>query len=236
MSLASQLIATKSAVRDALPPHTFSAIERSIEEVRESGLAIRAAGVGDLVALPVLESVEGKPVDLHEIAADRPVVLVFYRGGWCPYCNTTLRAYADASRRIEAAGGVLIAVTPEQPGSARETVESNDLRILVAVDAGNRFAKTLGLVAAQPEELRPLFLEIGIDLPARNGDDSHELPLPATYVLSREGLVTFAHVDPDFTRRADPEDALAALERLEAGSVDRRKLPAGSAEGRPGDL
>ncbi len=223
MSLSSKLDDTKSAVRTALPPVTFVAIERSISDLRASGLADRAAGVGDIIALPTLRTIDDLPVDLVDAAAGRPVVLVFYRGGWCPYCNTTLRAYAEALPRIEAAGGALIAVTPESSGRAFGTAQSNDLRFAIAVDSGNRFAKSLGLVFALPDELRPLYREIGIDLPAHNGDESHELPIPATYVLAPSGRVTWAHVDPDFTRRGDPADAVAALERLDVAPAAHRR-------------
>ena len=100
MSLSSKLDATRAVVRAALPPVTFVAIERSISDLRASGLADRAAGVGDIIALPTLRTIDDLPVDLVDAAAGRPVVLVFYRGGWCPYCNTTLRAYAEALPRI----------------------------------------------------------------------------------------------------------------------------------------
>lgn len=222
MSLASKLDSTKSAVRTAVPPATFAAIERSIADLRATGLAERAVTAGDLIALPILTTTDDHPIDLLQTAAGRPVVLIFYRGGWCPYCNTTLRAYEEARDRIEAAGGTLIAVTPEVPEFATETARSTALRFPVAVDRGNRFAKSLGLVFALPDELRPLYLELGIDVPAHNGDGSHELPLPATYVLAPSGRVTWAHVDADFTRRVDPADVVAALEKLAADPDARR--------------
>ncbi len=214
MSLSSTLDGTKAAVREALPPEIYDAIARSIADLRETGLAERARGVDDRVALPVLDGIDGRPIDLAKAAAGRPAVLLFYRGGWCPYCNTTLRAYAEALSRIEAAGGVLLAVTPEIADRASETARDNGVAFPVAVDAGNRFAASLGLVSALPEALRPLYREIGIDLPARNGDTSHALPIPATYVLDASGRIVFAHVDADFTRRADPAAAVAAVERL----------------------
>ena len=226
MSLAAKLDSTKAVLRDALPPVVLAGIEQSVAELRATGLADRAAGIGDLIALPILTSLDGRPFDLGEAAGGRPVVLIFYRGGWCPYCNTTLRAYGEALPRIEAAGGTLIAVTPERPDHASETARTNQARFAVAVDEGNRFGKSLGLVSALPQTLRPLYQEIGIDLPAQYGDESHELPLPATFVLAPSGRIAFAHVDADFTRRADPQDVVAALERLAANPADRRQTAA----------
>lgn len=214
MPLAHDLSATRDAVQAALPPHVFDAIGGSIETLRASGLADRAVGVGGHVALPVLDTVEGLPVDLADTAAGRPVVLVFYRGGWCPYCNVTLRAYAKALPAFEAAGAALIAVTPEAPAHAAATARDNDLRFPVAVDKGNRFARSLGLVFSVPDDLVPLYRDIGLDVAARNGEGGHDLPIPATYVLTPEGRVAWAHVDPDFTTRADPDDALAAVKSL----------------------
>ncbi len=112
-------------------------------------------------------------------------------------------------------------MTPEHPERAAETARDGGLTFPVAVDRGNLFAKALGLAFALPEDLRPLYRDIGIDLPARNGDASHELPIPATYVLDASGRIAFAHVDADFTTRADPDAAVAAVERLGRGGAGR---------------
>jgi peroxiredoxin len=216
MPLAKKLSNTRDTVQRILTPGVFARIEASIEVLKASGLAERAVGTGGHIALPVLRTIDGLPVDLIETAAGRPVVLVFYRGGWCPYCNVTLRAYAQALPLIERAGAAVIAVTPETPEEANRTARRNDLGFAVAVDRGNRFARTLGLVFDVPADLRPLYREIGIDLPVHNGDSSFELPIPAVYVLDAVGRVLSAHVEADFTIRADPADALAVLNSLKA--------------------
>lgn len=214
MPLAEQLATARDAVRAALPARIFDAIGASVGSLNEDGLAGRAVGVGSHVALPVLETVDGSSVDLLVTAAGRPVVLVFYRGGWCPYCNATLRAYAQILPAIEAAGAALIAVTPETAGHASVTTRDNDVRFPVAIDKGNRFARSLGLVFAVADDLVPLYREIGIDVADRNGAADHELPIPATYVLDPAGRVAWAHVDADFTTRAEPGEALAAVRTL----------------------
>jgi peroxiredoxin len=212
MSLAESLSQTVDAVRDAVPPDIFAQIGASIDDLQASGQTGRAAQVGAAVALPVLATSYGAPLDLAEIAAGGPIVLTFYRGGWCPYCNVTLRAFAQALPQIEAAGGKLVAITPELPAKAEETAARAEAGFAVAVDRGNDFARALGLVFALPDTLQPLYRRIGIDLRIENGDDSHELPIPATYVLDRNGIIVWAFVNADFTKRAEPADVVAALQ------------------------
>jgi peroxiredoxin len=175
-----------------------------------------------------LSGIDGLPVDLIEIAAGRPVVLILTRGARCPTSIATLQTCAEALPRIEAAGGMLIAVTPDRAGRAFDTAPHDDRRFAVAVDHGCRFAKSLGLVASWPQALGPRNREPGIDRPAHNGDESAERPVPATYVLAPCGRVTWACVDPDPTRGADPDDIVAALWRLAA-------LPADDDQGAPFD-
>ncbi|MDX7953887.1 peroxiredoxin-like family protein [Lichenihabitans sp. Uapishka_5] len=216
MSLSDDLARTVDTVRSAVPEHVFEAIGRSITDLQATGIADRAVGVDERIAFPVLEHLDGAPFPLADRLAGRPAILVFYRGGWCPYCNVALRAYAAALPEIEAAGATIVAVTPERAEHAVETAQITDggLGFPIAVDKGNAFARALGLVFAVPESLRPLYREIGIDLAAWNGDETHELPVPATYVVDQGGVVRWAFVEADFTRRADPRDAIAALKRL----------------------
>lgn len=214
MSLADELVRTVETVRSAVPAPIFDAIGRSIGDLEASGVAGRATGIGSRIPLPVLEGLDGTPLALADLVSGRPAILVFYRGGWCPYCNVTLQAYAKALPQIEAAGGAIVAITPELAENAAETAERNAVGFPIAIDRGNAFARSLGLVFALPEGLRPLYREIGIDLSLHNGDDSHELPIPATYVIDRDAVIRWAFVEADFTQRADPAEAVGALQAI----------------------
>lgn len=211
VSLADDLAQTVDTVRSAVPGHIFDAIDGSIADLQATGIAGRATKVGDTIDLPVLEKLDGSRFPLTDLLAGRPAVLVFYRGGWCPYCNVALRAYAAALPEIEAAGGTIVAITPELAGHAATTAETGGIDFPIAIDRGNSFAQSLGLVFALPEHLRPFYREIGIDLAAQNGDETHELPIPATYVLDDKQTVRWAFVEADFTQRADPQDVVRAL-------------------------
>ena len=218
MSLADELADVRTKVEAALPAPVFHAIAGSIESLKATGIAERATGVGGRIGLPVLAGRDGAAIDLAAISSTGPIVLLFYRGGWCPYCDVTLRGFAKALPRIAAAGGTLVAVTPETAAPPGDAGSGQDLGFPIAIDRGNAFARGLGLVFRLPEHLWPLYRDIGIDLPARNGDDSHELPVPAIYVVETGGRIAWAHVDADFTARADPVAVIDALEALRASA------------------
>ncbi|OBZ94622.1 hypothetical protein ADU59_15695 [Pararhizobium polonicum] len=216
MSLAVELKKTADSLKAALPEDIFSAIGQSIADLKATGIAKRAASVGSTIPLPVITDFDGNDVDLRKLAADGPLVISFYRGGWCPYCNVELRALANALGDIEASGASVVAISPEQPDSARETAGKNTLGFPVLVDKGNRYARELGIVFSLPENLRPLYRSIGIDLEDWNGDESHELPLAATFIVDSKGTVVWAFVDADFSVRAEPANIAAALRRVAA--------------------
>ena len=144
--------------------------------------------------------------------AESPVVLNVYRGGWCPYCNLEMKALHDALPGIEQRGARLVGMAPETPDNAVDTAQRHDLRIDILSDAGNRVAERLGLVFELPESLRSIYAGLGIDLPAFNGDDSFRLPVPATYIVGRDGAVAYAFVNADYTRRLEPAEITSFLE------------------------
>jgi peroxiredoxin len=115
---------------------------------------------------------------------------------------------------IEALGTQLVTVSPQLPDNSLSTAEKLDLTFEVLSDVGNRVAREFGLVFTLPEEMRSIYQDFGIDLPGANGDESFELPMPATYVIDKSGIVRLAFVDIDYTRRLDPEDIIDALKKL----------------------
>jgi len=115
---------------------------------------------------------------------------------------------------IEALGATLVTVSPQLPDNSLSTAEKLDLTFEVLSDEGNMVARDFGLVFTLPAEMRSIYQDFGIDLPAANGDESFELPVPATYVIDRSGIIRLAFVDIDYTKRLDPEEILAALKKL----------------------
>lgn len=198
----------------ALPQDQQAIVGQAFQELLASSVAAEARNVGDRALDFELPHVKGGSLSLQSALQEGPVVLSFYRGSWCPFCDLELNALQARLPDIHAAGARLIAVSPEKPDSSLSYVEKRNLAFDVLSDLGNRTARDYGLVMTIHELLRPLYLQWGIDLPAANGDDSHELPVPATYVIASNGEIRAAHVDKDFSKRMEPDDIVQALNLL----------------------
>jgi peroxiredoxin len=174
-----------------------------------------ALGVGDTAPDFELPDPSGRRVRLSDLLRSGPVVVAFYRGSWCPFCNTELRGLQLALPQIEAARARLVAVSPQTADSSVTIRDRQRLTYPVLSDAGNHVARTFGLVFRVGPDVRDRYREAGIDLARSNGDDSWELPVPATYVVAPDGTITYAFVEADYSRRAAPADVVAALQAAE---------------------
>ena len=189
-------------------------LQRATEQLIRSGLAGRALKEGQPAPDFTLPDAQGKPVTLSALLARGPVVLTFYRGGWCPYCNLQLKGYQEALGRIHALGAELVAVSPQVPDKTIDTVQKDALTFPVLSDVGHTVARKYGLVFRVVDEVIPIYRKNGIDLEASNGDASHELPMPGTYIIGKDGVVRLAHVDADYTKRLPVDRILEKLKEL----------------------
>jgi peroxiredoxin len=177
-------------------------------------MAHRALKAGDHAPDFRLPDARGDYVRLKNLLATDPIVLSFYRGGWCPYCNLELRALQKALPEITRLGAELVAVSPQTPDESLSTAGKNALAFPVLSDVGSATAKSFGIAYDLAEELRPIYARFGHALPERNGDESWVLPIPATYVIDRDATITLAFVDVDYRNRLEPTEILAALQSL----------------------
>ena len=208
---------TRQALQDfvsALPQDDQKTVTSAFEKLTSSTVAADAKTNGDKAPDFEMPNVRGGTLSLQDALAEGPVVLSFYRGSWCPFCNLELNALQQQLPAIRDCGARLIAVSPEKPDASLTHADKLNLEFDVLSDPGNRVAETYGLVMTVYESLRPLYLQWGIDLPAANGDDSHQLPVPATYVIGRNATIQAAHVDKDYTKRMEPGAIIAALKAL----------------------
>jgi peroxiredoxin len=213
MELSEQLAAFKAEFARTAPAGRPALYEAKIEELRRSFARKEAVAAGDQAPDFSLPDVHGNSVSLSSLLKEGPVVLTFYRGGWCPYCNIQLRAYQAILPQIRALGGCLAAISPQLPDSSLSTAETNALSFPVLSDVGNFAARNFGLVYALPEELRAAMRSNNKALPGINGDESWELPVPATYVIRTDRRIALAYIDVDYRKRLEPNAILAALKQ-----------------------
>ncbi len=214
MTLATDLQAYQAQFKTKAPAEVQGVMATATENLAASGIIDRSLKVGDRIPAITLPDATGKSFSVQEALAKGPVVIAFYRGGWCPYCNLELKALQNVLPEIKAAGATLIAISPETPDNSLSTQEKNELTFTVLTDDKNAVSRELGLVFALPEELRPIYSSFGINIPAYNGDESFELPVPATYVVAPDGSIVYTFADADYTKRAEPADVVSALKAI----------------------
>ncbi|MEO0513320.1 MAG: peroxiredoxin-like family protein [Planctomycetota bacterium] len=195
------------------PQELQALFQERIDDLGASGVLGGAKNVGDTAPDFELPNAAGELVRLSDLLKDGPVILNWYRGGWCPYCNLTLRAYQSRLDDIAAAGGTFVAVSPELPDNSLSTKQKNELAYPVLTDAGNHTARSYGLVFQLQDDLATIYND-AFDLNAHNGDATNELPLAATYVIATDGTIRYAFLSSDYRERAEPSEAIAALKGL----------------------
>jgi peroxiredoxin/YHS domain-containing protein len=203
----------KEKFNASAPADRKALYEDGITSVEESGVMQSALGVGAAAPDFTLTDASGNPVRLADLLAQGPVVLTWYRGGWCPYCNIQLRAYQEALPEIKAMGAQLVALSPEMPDNSLSTREKLALEFTVLSDVQSKVARDYGISYRLPDSLIEAF-KGRLDLPALNGDDSWQLPLGATYVIAPDGTIAYAFVSADYRERAEPEAILQAIRAL----------------------
>jgi peroxiredoxin len=214
MSLEQELAAFKAEFLRTAPAGRAALYEAKIEELRADFAQERAVNVGDTAPNFTLPDVTGKSIVLSDLLRTGPVVLTFYRGGWCPYCNIQLRAYQGVLPQMRDLGARLVAISPQLPDYSFDTANKNELTFDVLSDVGNAVARSYGLVYSLPEEIRAALRSNNKALPSINGSVTWELPVPATYVVGRDGLVALAYVEVDYRKRLEPETLLTCLRSL----------------------
>ncbi|MFF2012733.1 peroxiredoxin-like family protein [Streptomyces sp. NPDC058195] len=214
MSLNDELRAFREVQRRQDPAEGWAIKAKAARELAESGQAERALSVGAHAPRFSLPSATGRTVALQDLLAGGPVVLTFYRGAWCPYCNMTLRSLQRHHADITARGAHLVAVSPEVPDESLSLSEKQELAFDVLSDIGSATAKQYGVAFELSDELAAHYAGSGLDLERVNSGHARTLPVPATFVIDRSGVIRWAFVDTDFTVRAEPAGILAALDAL----------------------
>jgi peroxiredoxin len=194
-------------------------MQRATDELIESGQAQRAKKAGDAAPEFTLLDPDGKPVASRELLAKGPLVISFYRGVWCPYCNLELQALQAALPDITARGASLVAISPQTAANSRKSQRDNKLGFPILSDVKSEVANAFGIRFALPDYLIEVYAGFGNDLPKVNDDPAWVLPMPARYVVGTDGVIAYSEVNPDYTQRPDPSELLPVLDRLMASKA-----------------
>jgi peroxiredoxin len=216
-SLKEKLEARSAEAAKVVPAEVRTEYGKGIQAVEKSGIEKSAKQVGDKAPDFTLKNPSGHEVSLSEALKNGPVVLTWYRGGWCPYCNIALAAYQAKLPEMRAEGATFMALTPELPDKSLTTAEKHKLDFDVLSDLNHEVAKNYGLVFKLTPEVEKLY-KGKFDLTKFNGEKAgdQDLPLAATYIIDQAGVIRWAFVKADYRQRAEPADVLAFLKKLKA--------------------
>ncbi|MGA9814275.1 MAG: peroxiredoxin-like family protein [Terriglobales bacterium] len=193
-------------------PSAIQAVHtRVISELKENRISENVLGVGSKAPTFELNDHNGKPVSSVQLFSKGRLVLCFFRGRWCPFCVGQLEAMNLLLPQIEEAGASLVAISPQTVQQSFFMVDQHKLRFPLLSDAGNRVARQLGLVYRVPDDQQAIYRRAFVNLPFANGDDSWELPIPATFVVDRDQTILYASADEDYTQRPEPGEILERL-------------------------
>lgn len=194
---------------------TGAAMSSEADEVFDAtGIAARALRVGAHAPDVTLPDASGKPVRLSDVWRRGPLVVVFYRGGWCTYCNLQLRAWQQHADALTGLDATLLAISPQTPEHSMRTSEDNALGFTVLSDCALEAADGFGLAYTLHPDVVDYYGSVGTDIPVLNGNGQWVLPVPATYVIDSSGDIRLAWVEEDVRERVQPPDVIAAIEML----------------------
>jgi peroxiredoxin len=214
-TIAEQVNDMKAAAADRLPPEIVAVFASDQEALAAGGVPAGAVAVGDKLSPFALPDATGRTRTLDELTADGPAVIAFYRGGWCPYCNLTLRTYEqELLPHLGAYSARLVAISPETPDASLSTQEKNELTYTVLSDGGVELADSLGITFDPSEAGLAAQRGFGLDITATRTDGATRLPMPTVLIVDRDHTVRFVDIHPDYTGRTEASDILAALKTL----------------------
>ncbi len=206
--------ATKPAAPAAAAPHAQPAEQGA--KPADAKAAAKEIKVGDTLPAMTFKDADGKDVDAKTLYAKEPAIIMFYRGNWCPYCNKSLQEYQTKVSEAKALGATIVAVSPETPAELKETAKKDGLTYTLLSDSTGDSMKKLGLGFSLDAATQKKYEGYGVNLAKHNASGQWELPHPATLVVDTKGVVRYAYVNSDYTKRSAPDEVLAAVKKLKS--------------------
>jgi peroxiredoxin len=215
VTIREQSVQLKAAAAKRLPGEVVAVFDQNIQDLLDQGVPSGALRVGDVLEPFALDDATGAPVTLDQLVETGPAVIVFYRGGWCPYCNLALRTYQrELLPELAAFGARLVAISPQSPDQSLSTAEKAGLEFTVLSDPASRLARRIGISFQQADEVLAAQRKLGLDLTQVNAEGSVNLPRPTVLIVDTDRTVRFVDIQPDYTARTEVAHILPALAGL----------------------
>lgn len=200
--------------KEKVPQEFQETMLAATEKLKDAKISQNAKKEGDKALDFTLKNALNKDISLDDLLLENDFVVVnFYRGQWCPYCNLELQAFQSINKELQDLNAKLVAISPQTPDASLSTKEKNELEFEVLSDTNNALAQNYGLVFNLAEELRPIYSGFGIDIVGLNEEDSFDLPMPATYVINKNKEIIFSFIDEDYTKRSEPQTILDIIRK-----------------------
>ncbi|KAJ5537728.1 hypothetical protein N7513_005673 [Penicillium frequentans] len=214
MALTAELSTTYNQFLETAPKEVSQVITEAVGNFKSTYDPAKAIQPGTAFPKFQLSDATGQKVTLDDLLGKGAILVSFYRGEWCPFCNLELRALQSHLDEFHKKGVTLVAISPELPDQSLSTSEKLSLKFPVLSDVDNKLAKQLGLLFPQPKAMRTVFDKFSVDWKQRYGNDDLEVPVPATFLVDKKGIVRYSFVNPEYQHRLDPETALKWIEHL----------------------
>ncbi len=214
MTLSQEIAKYQERLAGQIPEGISAIMKSSSLTLAKSGILDKAKSVGDKAPPFSLPNNRGEMVSSERLLKDGPLVISFYRGSWCPYCNLEMKALQEALPAIDKLGAKLVAISPSLPEKSTSLGEKHSISFEILSDIGNKVAREYNVVFVMANELRPIYSQFGFDIENETGNNSYEIPIPATYVVNTDGTIVSSFVDVDHTKRMEPSSIIEALESI----------------------
>jgi peroxiredoxin len=214
-TISDQVSALHEHLASHAPAEVLEALTSEQAALNTGGIPAGTPSPGTPLPDADLLDARGKATTLAATRRDRPAVVVFYRGAWCPYCNIALRTYqAELAPELTRRGVELIAISPQKPDGSLSMQETNNLTFTVLSDPGNQIAGRLGILTAPSDAATEAQASMGLDVAEHNADATNTIPMPTVIVVDADGVIRWIDVHPNYTTRTEAEQILSAVDEL----------------------
>ena len=209
--LAKQIEQFNNELATQVPQEVLEAFGKSIEDLQKKNIEEKSIKLGEIMPEFLLPNVKNEIINSNEILKNGKMIIAFYRGSWCPYCNLELKMLQDHLPKIKDKKAMLVAISPQSPDNSLTVVEKHNLTFEVLTDTDNLFAKQLGISFELQDFVLPYYQALGIDLMHFNKNNDNSLPVPAVFVIDQNGKIIYKFVDANYMNRIDIDELLQTL-------------------------